>query len=97
MSWASSLELLFESAKTKETELDISGTSLRSAAKRSLEDSAVSGIEIETKKPNLNSSTMLVDSAVNVDMVEAAGDYKKLIKDIYEENPWLIRENILTS
>ncbi|KUF87827.1 hypothetical protein AM587_10000764 [Phytophthora nicotianae] len=35
---------------------------------------------------------MLVDSAVNVDMVEAAGDYKKLIKDIYEENPWLIRE-----
>ncbi|KUF85947.1 Cyclic nucleotide-gated cation channel alpha-3 [Phytophthora nicotianae] len=92
MSWASSLELLFESAKTKEIELDISGTSLRSAAKRSLEDSAVSGIEIETKKPNLNSSTMLVDSAVNVDMVEAAGDYKKLIKDIYEENPWLIRE-----
>ncbi|KUF83980.1 hypothetical protein AM587_10002943 [Phytophthora nicotianae] len=92
MSWASSLELLFESAKTKEIELDISGTSLRSAAKRSLEDSAVSGIEIETKKPNLNSSKMLVDSAVNVDMVEVAGDYKKLIKDIYEENPWLIRE-----
>ncbi|ETP31317.1 hypothetical protein F442_19806 [Phytophthora nicotianae P10297] len=92
MSWASSLELLFESAKTKEIELDISGTSLRSAAKRSLEDSAVSGIEIETKKPNLNSSTMLVDSAVNVDMLEAAEDYKRLIKDIYQQNPWLIRE-----
>ncbi|KUG01648.1 hypothetical protein AM587_10000395 [Phytophthora nicotianae] len=92
MSWASSLELLFESAKTENIELDISGTSLRSAAKRSLEDSAVSGIEIETKKPNLNSSTMLVDSAVNVDMLEAEEDYKRLITGIYQQNPWLIRE-----
>ncbi|GMF33833.1 unnamed protein product [Phytophthora lilii] len=90
LSWANSLQFLFQSAQNNGIQLDTSGTSIRSATKRALEDSTVSNLDLEQKRPNLNELSRAVGTDVN--MVEAAGDYKKLVHDLYTDNPWLLQE-----
>lgn len=89
LSWPNTLQYLFHTAANLGIELNTTGTKIL-AAKRPLADSAVSVIELEEKRPNLNALSRSVGT--NADMVEAAGDYKRLVYNLYTENPWLLRE-----
>ncbi|EGZ15077.1 hypothetical protein PHYSODRAFT_301765 [Phytophthora sojae] len=60
--------------------------------KRPLEDSAVSGIDIQTKRQNMMELSRV--GASNELMMESVGNARKNVQNIYQHNPWLVRIHI---